>query len=528
MTIVRTEELIPSTLDAMTEADAHQVYCGLDTLVTFEVLEALCALLDVEPDASDDQFPVIYNFQRALQAPALEMMLRGFKIDEFERARGIADTRREYVVIRDQLDTLANAVWGEGLNPGSYKKLKEFFYDAMRLPEIWINQKGERKLSLNREALEKLDIYLHARPIIALILEARNLRKRLGVLETEVSRDGRMRTSYNIAGTNELRWSSSSDVTGVGTNLQNITAALRRMFISDDGWKICGIDLEQSESREVGWLCGTLFDDWSYLDACEGGDLHTTTARLIWPGLHWTGDNKRDREIAEHPFYRDMSYRDMSKRGGHGTNYLGTPWTMSRHIKIPVTLMENFQRAYFGAFPCIPRWHQWTAEQLQTHATLTTPFGHTRQFFGRVDDDATLRKAIAFSPASSTATRLNLALYRIWEASHDEDSPLYGTQLLAQVHDALYFQYRECDTARENEIVETALHLVRTEFRHRDRSFVIPGEAKIGWNWATKDGGEDRSKWRFPDGNPDGMVKWSAKKPDTRTRGPQGIERKLG
>jgi len=518
--LIRTEELTPEHASALSEPDSHQIYCGLDCAVTFEVHEALNNVLGVTDADNDAQYPLHYSFERALQAPALDMMLRGFKIDGFERARGIAAKRSEREALQVQLDEIAHAVWDRGLNPNSPKQLKEFFYSRMRLPEVWISQKGERKLSTNREALEKLDLYFHARPLIALILDIRELTKLLSVLETEVSRDGRMRTSYNIGGTSVGRWSSSSDVTGVGTNLQNITPELRRMFIADDGWKICGIDLEQSEGRDVGFLIGILFDDWTYLDACEQGDLHTTTARLVWPTLPWTGDKKLDREIAERAFYRHFSYRDMSKRGGHATNYLTTPFTMARHLKIPIPISENFQSSYFGAYPGIPRWHVWTAEQLQRHGTLTTPFGRSRQFFGRPDDDATIRKAVAYRPAAMTGDRLNLGLWRIGRY-------MPQVELLAQVHDAVYFQYRECSLEEENAIIAQALSLIHVELKHKNRTFVVPGEAKIGWNWASADSGSDESHWRFPDGNPDGLVKWNPTKPDTRTRSPSGMDRRM-
>ena len=522
MPIVRSEQLNASTLAQLSEPEVHQVYCGLDCAITFEVLEevsALCGITAEEvPSEPSESWPSTYNFERALQAPALDMMLRGFKIDQYERAKGIERTERELTVVRAQLDLLANHVLtgtaaGPGLNPNSPKQLKDFFYARMKLPEIWISQKGERKLSLNREVLEKLELYFHARPLIALILEARDLAKRLSVLKTEVSSDGRMRTSYNIGGTNTGRWSSSSNAEGTGTNLQNITAELRSMFVADAGWKICGIDLEQAESREVGLLCGILFNDWSYLDACEGGDLHTTTAKLIWPDLPWTGDKARDKELAERKFYREFSYRDMSKRGGHGSNYLGTPFTMSRHLKVPVRLMENFQASYFEAFPCIPSWHRWTAERLQREGVLVTPFGRRRQFFGRSDDDATLRKAIAFSPQSSTGDRLNLGLWRIWKYMPE-------VQLLAQVHDAVYFQFMDLGPAYEASVVSRALELITniSLSAPNGRIFLVPGEAKVGWNWGGR--GKDGT-------NADGLVKWSPRSPDLRTRSPSGLERVL-
>jgi len=381
----------------------QQVYNGLDCAVTLEVFEELQSLTK-EP-------PLIYSFARALQGPVLEIMLRGFKIDEYARRKGAETLKQEIGHLYDVLHEFASAVWDRPrapvnagrwtccLNPGSPKQLQEFFYGQMGLPEKKISIKGERKLSTNREVLEYLEVYLYARPIIATILAIRERLKRLQVLETEIDSDGRMRTSYNIAGTETGRWSSSSNASGTGTNLQNITPELRSIFVADQGWKLCSIDLEQAESREVGWLFGTLFGDWTYLDACEGGDLHTTTAKLIWRDLPWQNDPKKDREIADRPFYRHFSYRDMSKRGGHLTSYFGTPWTASRHLKVPQKLMEDFQDAFATgdkpAFPGFLKWWKHVAQELQTKRLLTTPFGRTRHFFGRPTDDTTLREAIA-------------------------------------------------------------------------------------------------------------------------------------
>jgi len=483
MPIVETHKLAPKSLSA---GDNLQAYCGLDCMITFEVLEELEKLFNRPPE--------VYDFKLALQAPALEMMLRGFKIDGMERRNGIELLSQQIAELEETLNSFAQAYCGRNLNARSHDQCKKFFYETLKLPEVWISQKGVRKLSINREALEKLEVYFHAQIIVACILAIRDLSKRRSVLETEVDADGRMRTSYNIAGTESERWSSSANAFGTGTNLQNITPELRKMFISDPGWKLCGIDLEQAESREVGFLFGSLFGDWSFLDACEGGDLHTTTARLIWPDLI------TDRKSAEQPFYRHMSYRDMAKRGGHLTSYMGTAWTASRSLKVPLPIMERFQNAFVSAYPSFPRWWRHCAQCLQTEQRITTPFGNTRIFFGRANDDSTLREAIAHSPQSATALRLNLALYRVWKR--------LGTrvQLIAQVHDALYFQYRESDD--EVEVLQEALACISTPMvePRSGRVFDVPGEAKLGWNWGS-----------FGPANPDGLAKFKGKA-DTRTR----------
>lgn len=509
----------------LTQGLAHpqqqQIYNALDCAITYEVHEELTSLFN-EP-------PLVYTFSRALQGPALEMMFRGFRIDEYARQEGARVLQGEITHLQAMLDEFAQAIWDRPLNPGSPKQCQEFFYGAMHLPEKWTSHKGERKLSMNRESLEYLEMYLYARPIIATILAIRERRKRLSVLETEIDPDGRMRTSYNIAGTETGRWSSSSNAGGTGTNLQNITPELRNIFIADPGYKLCSIDLEQAESREVGWLFGVLFGDWSYLDACEGGDLHTATAKLIWKDLEWSGDPKKDRAIAERPFYRHFSHRDMSKRGGHLTSYYGTAWTASRHLKTPLKLMEDFQNAFAlgenPAFPGFTRWWLHTAQELQTTRKLTTTFGRTRHFFGRATDDTTLREAIAYRPQSQTGDRTNLWLYRIWRDMGRQ------VQLLAQVHDNVTFQYREDDN--EEEIIRQALGLLQMPLLdgRSGRVFNVPGEAKTGWNWGYEYTREDAEKAQARGDkakplNANGLKKYVPGKPDTRKR-LEGLERPL-
>lgn len=486
MPIIDTSTLQPGIVLPENE----QIYNGLDCCITIEVLDAL----------HDLAVPQVYNFTRALQAPVLDMMQRGFLVDSYERQKGIETLTAEIERLTALLNRFAYAVWDKPLKANSPKMLQDFFYGHMKIPEIWTSKKGERKLSLDREALEKLDNYFHARPFVATILALRDAVKQLSVLRTEIDFDGRMRTSYNVAGTETGRFSSSTNAFGTGTNLQNITSSLRKMFIADPGYKICGIDLEQAESREVGWLSGTICGDWSYLDACYSGDLHTLVARTAWPELDWPGDPKGDRRVADSPFYRHLTYRDMAKKLGHGSNYRGQPFTMARHAKLPVAVTEQFQRRYFERFPGIPKWHRWVAQQLQTTHRLVTPFGRERTFFGRANDDSTLREAIAFSPQSATADRLNLVLWRVWHY-------MPHIQLLAQVHDALYFQYPE--HLDEVEIITQALSLFEIELESDGHKLIVPGEAKVGWNW----GNHDSSS------NPDGLAKWKGKK-DERKRTP--------
>jgi DNA polymerase I-like protein with 3'-5' exonuclease and polymerase domains len=464
------------------DEQVHQIYNGLDTMLTLEILREI-------QRSTNQPEPIHYGFSRALQAPILEIMLRGFAIDEPAKAALINTLKGEREIINGHLQKMALAVCGDNVNPNSTLQLQKLFYSTMKLPEVWTSSKGKRSLSMNRESLEKLSVYFHAEPLINCILAIRERDKLIQTLTTEISPDGRYRTSYNIGGTETGRLSSSSSADGTGGNAQNLAPAVRRIFCADPGYRLYCIDLEQAESREVGWTCGLLFMDWTYLDSCEGGDLHTSSAKLIWTGLPWTGEPKGDRAIADRNFYREFSYRDMSKRGGHAMSYYGTPFTVARHLKVPTKLMTDFQSRFFEAYPAIPCWHQHVATQLQTTQHITNAFGVERGFFGRPGDDTTLREAIAHGPQSSTAFRTNLWLWRVWKHMGQK------VQLLGQTHDSITFQAPiESDP---HEIASEALELLRIELvAPSGRKFTVPGECKLGYNWAP-----------WTTSNPDGLIK---------------------
>ena len=65
----------------------------------------------------------------------------------------------------------------------------------------------------------------------------------------------------------------------------------------------------------------------------------------------WTDNKLYNRKIADTIFYRDFTYRDMAKRGSHLSNYMGTAWTASRALKVPLKIMEDFKAGIVVAPP---------------------------------------------------------------------------------------------------------------------------------------------------------------------------------
>jgi DNA polymerase-1 len=417
------------------------------------------------------------------------MMFRGILTDQIEVSEMIAELQLHLDKMERLINRYSDAIWDKPLNPRSPEQLKAFFYGAMKIPEYYVNIKGVRKLSTNRETLEKIrDRHFYTQPTINAILFAKDLTKKISVLRSCIDTSNRFRASFNVAGTETGRWSSSKNIFGTGTNFQNITEELRRIFKADPGMKLAYLDLEQAESRCVAYIA----QDEAYINACESGDLHTYCARLLWPRLHWNGDLKKDRAIADRSFYRHFSYRDMSKRGGHATNYVAKAWTISRHLKIPEAVASEFQDTYFDTFPGIQRWHRAVQLALQQDGFLVTALGRKRYFMGRLYDDATLREAVAFEPQSIIGDLFNYILYRIW---YYMDSP--GVlEILGQMHDGGLLQYDET----RPDLVEKAVALGTIPFTIKGRSVTIPLAAKVGYDWhnLTKFGQDREQKRRIP------------------------------
>lgn len=469
--------------------EIYWLYNGLDCVVTADVLQALL------PQA-DDVALRTYEFSKALQAPVLEMNLRGLRVNKKRKMQVITDITAKISRLEEQLDAIIqDGIGAPGANWRSPKQLKELLYDVMQLPvQKKRNTNGVFTATTDEAALEKLANYFIAEPICNHILVLRELGKSLGFLRTGIDSDGRMRTQFNIAGTVTGRFSSNATDFGTGTNLQNVTESLRSVFVADEGMMFCNIDLEQSDSRNVGALCWNLLIDefgesfaGKYLDACESDDLHTLVTKMVYGDkLPW--GTASDREVAETIAYRHYDYRFLSKKSGHGSNYLMQPPTMAKNARCTVPMAKEFQEKYFKAFLCIPEWHKKVFWSLENLGYLISPhFNRRRFFFGRPKDGKTQREAVAHVPQSMTGDEINTGILNLWRADK--------VQLLVQVHDNILFQFPE---HLRDEIVPWATETIKTKLvLERGREFVVPTEASTGWNWGKQS-----------DDNLDGLKKW--------------------
>lgn len=441
------------------------VYCGLDTMMTHEIRAHLMG------EFTEGSLKT-YEDSRNFLAPSIDMMHRGFKVSPRGRDELLPVLQARRLKYQGWLDRLAHVVWGKDLNINSPVQMSQFFYDWLFLPKYYESKKGERKVTTGRKAMESLKTsHVKAMPFATLVMALRDLDKMISVLGRELH-NGRWHATFNVVGTDTFRWSSSAHPVFGGASLQNIDDELRRVFVPDEGYELFSLDQQGAEARAVAFISG----DEEYIKAVESGDVHTMVASM-------TFGFPPDREEAEKEYYRGDSYRQVCKKLGHGSSYVGSARSLAIQARIPVRLVEDFQHKYFGRFKGIQRWHTWTKKQLETKGYICNVFGDRRQFWDRLWDDSTLRAAVAFQPQSLVGKLTALVIRRLWDAYRGRD-----LQLLANGHDAIIFQIKK---EKVDKVLPEAVKLFHyplqvTDITGKTRELVIPWDVSRGLNWGKK------------------------------------------
>lgn len=409
------------TWDASMPEEQLWEYNCKDACFTYEISDVLPQVL------INSNLTSQYTFLMNMWQRALTIMLRGVRIDRQYRQDLIVTLMEE---IAEREVRLAKMV-GHPLNPKSPLQMRKFFYDDCKLP-VQYSRKGTRGVTCDDEALQRLS---RREPLIAPVCKTIAELRSLGVfLSTfvlaKLSEDGRMRSSFNPAGTETFRFSSSKDAFDSGANLQNIPKGnededpeaqklelpnIRKLYIPDPGHIIFDVDLAGADAQVVAWEAE---DDILKEIFRSGQKLHAINAKDLFGGDAGP-DGKKE------PYYT------RTKMGCHLSNYGGTPRTMSSALAITMHEAERFQKRWFEIHPGIKHWHQRVEAQLQTTRQVSNKFGFRRFYFDRVE--GLLPEALAWIPQSTVAIVTNKQWTRL-------NAEIPEIQILLQVHDSLVGQ----------------------------------------------------------------------------------------
>jgi uracil-DNA glycosylase family 4 len=247
-------------------------YNAMDACVTFEIAQELKVEMK---DFGVEGF--YYEHVHPMVEPIVAMQLKGVRFDHEERLR----MKKAYKDIIKDMQSELELLVGHELNVGSHKQMCEWLYTELKLTKQTSRNKetGVVGLTADDGALEELYEKFPRREI-ELVREIRAKNKIVSTyLEVKLDPDGRVRCSYNLAGTETGRLSSSQTVTGTGMNLQNVPEEVKHLFLADEGMVLINADLSQAEARIVAYVSWEqrLIDIFN-----NGGDVHRRNAANIF------------------------------------------------------------------------------------------------------------------------------------------------------------------------------------------------------------------------------------------------------
>lgn len=431
-----------------------------DCCYTFEAMTKLQHLLDKDVKRND----IYHERMSKLWWTVLRLNLRGVRIDVKRRHQ----LTGELIEAAQQRQMFLNHVIGRPFNPRSTPQMQQFFWDEMGVKAA--KSRTSKKPSLNAEILAAIpEQFPLLAPIVDTIIEMRSIGVFLKTfIQAPLDFDQRIRSSFNMCGTETFRFSSSENAFGSGANLQNIPKGnrartamkmpnIRDLFIVDPGEEMFDIDLAGADAQVVAWEADDPVLKQMFR---EGVKVHAYNAKDLF-GSDAGPDGKKE------PYYT------RTKTGVHLTNYGGYPPTMAAALGITVKEAERFQRRWFEIHPWIREWHERIEHLIQAEQAVENKFGYRRKYFGHMD--RLLPEALAWIPQSTVAIVTAKALTRI-----DKDFPL--SKVLLQVHDSVVFSL---PVQRPPGYLDDILAACRIVIPYDD-PLIIP----FGWKGSTVSWGE--------------------------------------
>ncbi len=474
----------------------HYGYCCMDAAVTLEIAEEHEKIM-TEAQQSH------YQFNLQLLPVVLYMELKGMKYDTETAAKRLESTTAKMIELQRRIDLQAK----HPLNPNSPKQMVTTIYKELGFPPQYVIDKDtkQKKLSCGLEPL--LNLVKTPNPQLILdILHWRTEESQRKQMMISADKDGRIRASYTIPGTETGRLTCSESPTGSGTNLTTIMKKNRDLYVADEGKEFFQCDLAGADGWTVAAHCKRLGDPTLMNDYLAGIKPARVLAVMY---LHGSKGYElanisidKMKEVIGNTEIPEWLYA-ACKAVQHGSSYGMGKITMSKNILkrswkdsgkpiyVSPADCEKLQGLYMrGRYQATGMWQRWVKKELESKRTLGSASGHIRTFFGREHDNATLTAALSQEPQANTTYATNLAALRLWTdpENWDENGKLI-VEPLHQVHDALCGQWPA-------EKRDWAIAKIRSWFSNEltiaEQKLIIPFEGAYGENWLGHNKGCDK------------------------------------
>ncbi len=409
---------------------------------------------------------ILFDIEYPLMPVLRTMEEVGVKID-VAYLKSLSDTMHtELSALEKNIHEQAGTVF----NINSPKQLGDILYDTLGLKPKNQKRTATGQRSTKESELEKL---LDVHPIVKEVMRYRELGKLLGTyidtIPTMVKDDGRLHTTFLQAGSVTGRMASKDP------GIQNIPIrteegrAIRKAFVSEEGYTLVSIDYSQIELR----IAAMLSLDASLIEIFRNGeDVHRGVASRVF-------------HVAEADVTVDM--RRAAKVINFGILYGMGVNALRTNLGETTTREESqeFLNAYFNTFTRL-------AEYLEETKVYARVHGFTRTFFGRKRHFPGINSSLPFMRAQAERMALNAPIQgtsadiiRIAMVRIAEDLKKRGKEndvrMLIQVHDELVFEIKN-ELLKEE--VSRLVHAMESVLSPEETAGVpLLAEVKVGKNW---------------------------------------------
>jgi DNA polymerase-1 len=345
--------------------------------------------------------------------------------------------------VRERAEELRDRIWelaGGEFVIDSPRQLGQVLFERLGLPTF---RRGKTGWSTDRQVLKLLE---PKHQIVGLIGQYRELTKLdntyLAALPALVDpADGRLHTTFNQAGAETGRLSSSNP------NLQNIpirTALgreIRSAFVAEEGWRLLSFDYSQVELRILAHCSG----EPALADAFRRGeDIHRATAAEVF-GVP--------------PADVDRALRDRAKAVNFGIVYGISDFGLAEQLSIPRAEAAIYIDAYRARMPQVRRFIDTTITNATSDGFVTTLFGRRRpipELTGRTQQQRQLGERLAVNTViqGSAADIIKVAMVRAHRALRE--SGMAG-RLVLTIHDELLVEAPVGELSRVSALVREAM-----------------------------------------------------------------------
>ncbi len=421
-----------------------------------EVIMAELEKRDVKKVYEQIELPLIPILQH--------MEKRGIRIDK-EVLKGLSKTYHK------KLSELEKNIWqfaGMEFNINSPKQLGEVLFDKLGLTAKNMKKTGGGARSTRESELEKLrDLH----PIVPLLFEYRELSKLLGTyidaIPPLLDSDDRVHTDFISSGSATGRMATQNP------GLQNIPIktelgrAIRKAFITSDGFVLAGFDYSQIELRIAAFLSG---DEKLISIFKKGEDVHTSVAAFVFnvDPTNVTPEMRRQAKVINFGIIYGMGVLALKQNLGSTRE-----------------AAQKFLNNYFETFSGL-------AKYLDKIKAETARRGYTETFFGRRRYFEGINSKIPYIKASAERMAINapiqgteadvikLAMIRIDEYIKKEklESDVFA---LLQVHDELIYEIRK---DKADKVSKDITEIMESIMKPEDTMGVkLVAQGHIGHNW---------------------------------------------